>query len=422
MTMDKDLDLSRRSFVKRSGTLLVGLGAAAAVGGKAQAADNPLKGNLPVPKVPSVRVAAEDPRPYDALDFEAEFSAVRSLTPAGEARNELAFATLCDQLRSFSTRGGIRKVWFGRSNGLPYWLNTNVVLADLEDVIFIFDTGPEFSGSPDKRGIYWGWSGDSDGTMFSLVNSTGTIQRGLHWHGSWTFMTNKPDHGDMLLVDGVNNWGGPYSVISLTSQGNTKRVRRGLVLNRTLPGLDNAHATLGAFYSGGAKEGALYAISGDVSIDRGNISFSEGEKGVYIGPASAEVKLKKGLKIDGGGDIAVDLQGSYCEVECQFELHSDCVGILLDRAVNVADCGRYNWLGGRFVGDGTSRAWIARNTGGGGMFGNHLNYPGYANVLDQSKTADATVLPNGVSLFDDGGDYYRHIVRSEYRDGGGREG
>lgn len=168
---------------------------------------------------------------------------------------------------------------------------------------------------------------------------------------------------------------------------------------------------------GGAKEGALHAISGDVSIDRGNISISAGEKGVYLGPACAEVKLKKGLKIDGGGDIGVDLQGSYADVDCQFEIHSGCIGILLDRTVNSADCGRSNWVGGRFIGDGTSRAWIARNTGGGGMYGNHLNYPTYSNVLNQAKSEDATVLPDGL-VFEDGGDYYRDIVQNTYRDGG----
>ena len=146
-------------------------------------------------------------------------------------------------------------------------------------------------------------------------------------------------------------------------------------------------------YSGGAKEGALHAISGDVSIDRGNISISAGEKGVYLGPACAEVKLKKGLKIDGGGDIGVDLQGSYADVDCQFEIHSGCIGILLDRTATLPDCGRSNWVGGRFIGDGTSRAWIARNTGGGGMYGNHLNHPTYSNVLNQAKSEDATVLP-----------------------------
>lgn len=351
--------------------------------------------------------------PTDAINFEAEYNAVRSTTTGDEAANAAAFASLVTDLRNFSTRGGIRKIWFGRSNGEAYWLNTTVELTDLEDVIFVFDSGPEFSGSPGaSKGVYFMWSGAAATYMFKLIASATTIQRGLHWQGSWTFATNTDGAGYGLLVDGVNNWGGPSSVMSLTTQGGTKYLERGLVLDRAITG-DNAHGHIGAFYSGGAGY-AIYGTQGDVSVEKGNISTASGQTGVFTGPSCAEVKLGMGLKIDGGGTYGVRCQGSFMDIYCQFEGFNSATMVLID-AQGTGDSGKYNKLGMRCVGsDGTARAWAVS---GASAAGNILDGVTYSNVANQAKSQDATIWPDGTmpACFDSGFDaYYRLISQAQY--------
>jgi hypothetical protein len=353
------------------------------------------------------------------LDFESEYKAVRTGFPGGgvEAANAKAFANLGAQLRANTTRNRIRKVWFGTSNGLAYWLNSTVSLRDLDDVIFLFDTGAEFSGTPGAgAGIYFGWSGSQQGVMFNVGATGSTIQRGLMWDGSWTFATAKNNYGTAMVIDGVNNWGGPNSVLSFTSQGGQKHLKRGIFVDRALNG-DNAHGLIGAIYSGGVSEGAIYAQGGGFAVVGGNISTSANQTGVFIAANASEMKLLQGLKVDGGGIVGIDCRGSDSDFLGQIEGFAGATMLKITRTKDDGNGGRYNRIGCNFNGRGTSTIpWIVEDKSPGqGMWGNKLDLPSYVNTADMSKARDSVILPSGVRVFGSGMDDYRLIVGGVYR-------
>lgn len=362
-----------------------------------------------------MRFVREQPRKA-VINFAEEYGAVRSTTATGHSANMTAFGNLISELSAHTTRDGIRTIDFGPSSGGWYWLSDTIGLTDLEDVEFLFPWSNAFNGdlSADHGGGFVIDSVGADTYAFE-VNAGGayTIQTGLKWRGSWNIAAPSDDHGRGVLVDGVNNWGGGSAEVAATNRGGTpKRLRRLITVDRSAS--DNAHGSC-AVFSGGCTEAAIYAIKGGFNVPYGNVSGASGEDyGVFIGPAASEMKLGPAFKVDGAMTVGVMCQGSHCDLLGQYEMHGSVTCCIIDRASNSGDCGRFNTLGGNFVGDGSPRAWIVRNTGGGSMGGNKLAMPTYSNVANQAKTQDATVLPNGVGVFDCGMDYYRLIVSGAY--------